>query len=135
MSPLLWRDTIFDFFQESGKALTSVQFWNNMDRGIRGIMIDLSHNFSVLIDILSCPWALLMSRALKSFNIWSSVKEILENLASDSCSGKVGKTLSFFKGVHFEAKTLLKWSAFLLKTGSDLLLINSRGINVIFFSL
>ena len=34
--------------------------------------------------------------------------QILENLASDSCSSKVGKTLSFFNGVYFEAKKLLK---------------------------
>ena len=29
-------------------------------------------------------------------------------VASDSCSSKVDKMLSFFKGVNFEAKRLLK---------------------------
>ena len=97
-------------------------------------MIDLSHNFSILIDI-SCPWALLMSRALRIFNIWSSEKLILEKLASDSCSRKVGKALSFFKGVHYEANKLLKWSAFLLKSASNLLFITSSGVSRTFLPL
>ena len=49
-----------------------------------------------------------MSRALRNFNIWSSEKLILENVASDSCSSKVGKALSFFNGVHFEAKNVVE---------------------------
>ena len=40
----------------------------------------------------------------KNFQYLSSEKLILENLASESCSSKVGKTLSFFNGVHFGAK-------------------------------
>ena len=112
MSPFLQTGTIFEFFQVPGKVLVSIQFYNNMDRGV---MIDLSHNFSILTDISSCPWALLMSRAIRTFSIWSSQKWILEMTASDSCSRKVGKTLSFFKTAHFEAKKLLKWSDFLSK--------------------
>ena len=100
-----------------------------------GVMIELSHNFSILIDISSCPWALLMSRALRIFSILSSVKLILENLASDSCSSKVGKTLFYSKGVHFEAKKFLKWSAFLLKSGSKFLFITSGGISGTLFPL
>ena len=99
------------------------------------VMIDLSHNFSILIDISSCPGALLISRALRIFNIWSSEKLILEYLASDSCSSKVGKTLSFFNGVHFEANKLLKWSAFLLKSASNLLFTTGGGINGTFLPL
>ena len=132
MSPFLWTGTIFDFFQVSGKVLVSIQFWNNKDRGG---MIDLSHNFNILIDISSYPWALLMSRAQRIFNIWSSEKLILENLASESCSSNVGKTLSFFDGVHFEAKKLLKWSAFLLKSASNLLFVTSGGISGTFLPL
>ena len=56
-------------------------------------------------------------------------------VASDSCSSKVDKMLSFFKGVNFETKRLLKWSAFLLKSGSNLLFITSSGINGTFFSI
>ena len=44
----------------------------------------------------------------KNFQYLVISKSNLENLASDSCSSKVDKTLSFFKGVHFEAKKLLK---------------------------
>ena len=132
MSPFLWTGTIFDFFQVSGKVLVSIQFWNNKDRGV---MIDLSHNFSILIDISSCPWALVMSRALRSFNIWSLEKLILENLASNSCWSKVGKTLSFSNGVHFQAKKLLKWSDILLKSASNLLFIISSGISGTFLPL
>ena len=130
MSSFLWTCPIFGIFQVTGKVLISIRFWNNIDRIV---MIDLSHNFGILIDISSCPWALLMSRALRIFNIWSPVKVILENLASNSCSSKVGKTLSVFKGVHFEAKKLLKWSAFLLNSGSNLLFITSGSISGTFF--
>ena len=77
-----------------------------------------------------------MSRALRIFNIWFSEKLILENLASDSYSSKVGKTLSFFvKGVLFEAKKLLKCSAFLLKSTSNLLFITSGGVSGTFLPL
>ena len=61
--------------------------------------------------------------------------QILENLASDSCSSKVGKTLSFFNGVYFEAKKLLKWSAFLLHLASNLLFITSGGVSGTFLPL
>ena len=48
MSSFLQTGTIFDFFQVSGNILLSVQFGNNMDRGV---MVDLSHNFSILIQV------------------------------------------------------------------------------------
>ena len=56
-------------------------------------------------------------------------------VASDSCSSKVDKMLSFFKGVNFEAKRLLKGFAFLLKSGFNLLFITSSGINGTFLPL
>ena len=59
LSPFLWTRTIFDFFQIYGKVLLSIQFWNNMDRG-------------VMIDISSCPWALLMWKALRIFKFWKT---------------------------------------------------------------
>ena len=78
--------------------------------------------------------SVIMSRALRIFNIWTSGKLILENLASDSYSSKAGKTLSFFKGVYFVAKKLLKCSAFLLKSTSNLF-ITSGGISGILVPL
>ena len=79
--------------------------------------------------------SLINIKSSKNFQYLVISKIDFENLNSDSCSSKAGKTLPFFKGVHFEAKKLLKLSAFLLKSGSNLSFIASGGISGTFFPL
>ena len=52
--------------------------------------------------------SLINIKSPKNFQYLVISKIGFENLNSDSCSSKAGKTLPFFKGVHFEAKKLLK---------------------------
>ena len=50
----------------------------------KGLTTDLLHNLIILIDISSCPCALLMLRALIIFNMTSSLKENKESLAAET---------------------------------------------------
>ena len=49
----LWIETMFDFFQLSGKTPKSIQFWNIIDKALTR---ESSHNLTILTDISSKPW-------------------------------------------------------------------------------
>ena len=71
-------------------------------------LIELSQIFAILTDISSWLCALLISRDLIIFSISLSEKLIDVNLASVSKSSELGKKLLLLRGVHLEAKSLLK---------------------------
>ena len=71
-------------------------------------LIELSQIFTILTDISSWLCALLISRDLIIFSISLSEKLIDVNLASVSKSSELGKELLLLRGVHLEAKNLLK---------------------------
>ena len=96
---------MFDLFQISGNVPVSIQFLKMIDKGLT---TDLLHNLIILIDISSCPCALLMLRALIIFNMTSSLKENEESLAAETYCSELGNVLLLIRGVHFEAKKLLK---------------------------
>ena len=70
---------MFDFFQLSGKTPELMQFWNIINKGL---IRESSYNMTILTDILSKPWALLVSRFLiiLSMSLFSQVME--ESLTS-----------------------------------------------------
>ena len=96
---------MFDLFQISGNVPVSIQFLKMIDKGLT---TDLLHNLIILIDISSCPCALLMLRALIIFNMTSSLKENEESLTAETYCSELGNILLLISGVHFEAKKLLK---------------------------
>ena len=96
---------MFDLFQISGNVPVSMQFLKMIDKGLT---TDLIHNLIILIDISSCPCTLLILRALIIFNMTSSLKESEENLAAETYCSELGNVLLLIRGVHFEAKKLLK---------------------------
>ena len=123
----LWTVTTFNLYQLSGKLSISIQFWNIRNCGA---MIDWSFSFIALIDASSCPWALLITRLLRIFNIFSLVKLISESLASESYSRKLGGALIFlFVVVHFEEKNDVEGICLFQKSCSSLLYIIRSGIN------
>ena len=73
-----------------------------------GLLITSSQISTILTDISSWPFALLISRDFTIFRMSLSEKLIDVNLASVSKSSELGKELLLFKGVHLEAKNLLK---------------------------
>ena len=70
---------MFDFFQLSGKTPELMQFWNIINKGL---IRESSYNMTILTDILSKPWVLLVSRFLiiLSMSLFSQVME--ESLTS-----------------------------------------------------
>ena len=96
---------MFDLFQISGNVPVSVQFLEMIGKGLTK---DLLYNLIILTDTSSCPCALLMLRTLIIFNMTSSLKENEENLAVETYCSELGKVLLLIRGVHFEAKKLLK---------------------------
>ena len=70
---------MFDFFQLSGKTPELMQFWNIINKGL---IRESSYNMTIQTDILSKPWALLVSRFLiiLSMSLFSQVME--ESLTS-----------------------------------------------------
>ena len=96
---------MFDLFQIFGNVPVLIQFLKMIDKGLT---TDLLHNLIILIDISSCPCALLMLRALIIFNMTSSLKENEESLAAETYCSELGNVLLLIRGVHFEAKKLLK---------------------------
>ena len=57
----LWTGTVLAFFHSLGKHSFSKQF---LKRVYKGFAIEEAHNFTIRIDISSCPWALLGSNDL-----------------------------------------------------------------------
>ena len=74
----------------------------------KSLTTDLLYNLITLIDISSCPCALLMLRALIIFNMTSSLKENEESMVAETDCSELDNTLLLIRGVHFEAKKLLK---------------------------
>ena len=95
LSPFLW----------SGNVPVLIQFLKMIDKGLT---TDLLHNLIILIDISSCPCALLILRALIIFNMTSSLKENEESVVAETYCSELDNTLLLIRGVHFEAKKLLK---------------------------
>ena len=74
----LWIGTIFDFFQLLGKNPLCKQILKIIDRGLT---IEESHMFSYLIDISSCPCALLLFKECIILRISWSFNEIDDKLS------------------------------------------------------
>ena len=73
--------------------------------------MDFSHNFIILIDVLSQPWDLLGFRFLIIAKMSSSLIFNNERVSSVLRS-KVGRLFEFCNRVHGDAKHLLKIHAF-----------------------
>ena len=68
--PFLWTGTLFDLFQLSRKIPEHKELQNIIDNSFT---ILASKIFIIYVDMLSWPWALLMSKAQMIFKIsWSS---------------------------------------------------------------
>ena len=96
---------MFDPFQISGNVPVLMQFLKMVEKGLA---TDLLHNLIIGIDMSSCPCALLMLKALIIFSMASSLKENEEGLAVEKYCSELVKVLLLIRGVHFEAKKLLK---------------------------
>ena len=72
---------MLDHFQIPGNVPVSIQLLKIIDRGLA---IDLPHNLIIQIEMLSCPCALLMLRALIMFNMTSSLTQNEESLADET---------------------------------------------------
>ena len=70
---------MLDFLQLSGNTPELIQFWNIFDKALT---MESPHNVTILTDISSKPWALLMSRFLIILSISFSSQVMEENLAS-----------------------------------------------------
>ena len=68
-------------FQISGNVPVSMQLLKIIDRGLT---TDLLHNLIIQIEMSSCPYALLMLRALIILNMASSLKQNEESLAVET---------------------------------------------------
>ena len=69
---------MLDFLQLSGKTPELMQFWNIIDKGLTR---ESPHNVTILTDISSKPWALLMSRFLIILSISLSSQVMEESFA------------------------------------------------------
>ena len=72
---------MLDHFQIPGNVPVSIQLLKIIDRGLA---IDLLHNLIIRIEMLSCPCALLMLRALIMFNMTSLLTQNEESLADET---------------------------------------------------
>ena len=70
---------MFGFFQHSGKTLELMQFWNIIEKDLTR---ESSHNLTILTDMSSKPWALLMSRLLIILSMSLSSRVMEESLTS-----------------------------------------------------
>ena len=96
---------MLDHFQISGNVSVSIQLLKIL---ARGLTIDLLHNLIIRIEMSSCPCALLMLGALIMFNMASSLTQNEESLADETKFSELGMVLILIRGIHFEAKKLLK---------------------------
>ena len=117
MSFFLWIGTMFGFFQHSGKTLELMQFWNIIEKDLTR---ESSHNLTILTDISSKPWALLMSRLLIILSMSLSSRVMEESLTSVLKTTESGIWELLSMGVLWEANNLLKWLAFSSKSETSL---------------
>ena len=77
--PFLWTGAIFDLFQLSGKIPEFKELRNIIDNGFT---ILESQIIIIRVDMLSWPWALLMSEARLIFKISCSSKSNVKTASS-----------------------------------------------------
>ena len=109
----MWTGAIFDLFQLSRKIQEFKELRNIIDNSFT---ILESQIFIIRVDMLSWPWALLMSKARMIFKVSSSSKSTAEIVALHKQFVAVGIELSFSIGVHCLAKYKLKQLAFSQKS-------------------
>ena len=88
---------MFDLFQISGNVPVSMQFLKMKGKSLT---TDLLYNLITLIDISSCPCALLMLRALIIFTMTYSFKENEESLAAETYCSELGDAILLIRGVY-----------------------------------
>ena len=128
----MWTGTIFDLFQLTGKIAEFKELRNIVDNSFT---ILESQIFIIRVNLLSWPWALLMSKARMIFKISWSSKSTAEVVSSHKQFVSVGIELSFSIGVHCLAKYKLKQLAFFRKSVMSWLFSRNGGIKGIFLSL
>ena len=105
MSTFLWMGITFEFFQVLGKDLLCKQFLEIIDTGLT---IEESHIFNNLIDISSCPCALLIFKECIILRISWSLNETDDKLALVTGAVTRGKVLLFETGVYWDGKKASK---------------------------
>ena len=91
LSPFLWIGVIFSFFQQSGKT---PEFKQLLKKIISGLTTESSHIFSILAEIPSYPWDLLISKERILFKGSSCSK--LNEEKEDRHSGTFADNLLLF---------------------------------------
>ena len=122
----------FAFFQSLEKTSSIRQILNNKESGF---MTEDPQSFSILIDIPSCPWALLEFKPCINFSIFfESISPVL-SLSEVSKLWIEGRVLLFGIGWHCLLKKSLKLLALSLKLVTSLLLFSIGGISGTFLPL
>ena len=98
-----------------------------------GLQIEVVQNFSILILIWSCPWALLGSKFWIIFAMSFLEKVIDDKRLCVKYSSLLGGSLLLLIREHWSAKKELKSSAFFLKSITNSFLWYSGGMIGIFY--
>ena len=124
LSLFLWIGKMFDYFQISGNILWFIQLLNVIKSDST---IAVSHVFNILMDILSWPWTFFTFNDLIMLII-----SLFSNLIKESLVFVVKVLFSgivlLCKGVHWDAKKLLKSFACASRSEIMLLSIRNRGM-------
>ena len=129
MSPLLWIGITCAFFHSLGNLPLSKQDWKI---NFKGLQIESSQIFTILILIISWPWALFRSRFLVIFRISLFEKSIVVSESHVFLESVVGSSLLFLSIEHWSGKKLLNISDFSLKSMINLSWCNKGGMQEIF---
>ena len=125
-SPGLNSDWFLDIREDLGKIREDLKII------LRGLQMDLSHNLSMRILIISSPWTLFESSLLIMFLISSTEKSIFAGYFSLIKGKSDGNVLPLAINEHCFAKKELKVLLFSLKSVINLLSWKSGGIQGIF---
>ena len=102
----------FDFFHISGNILWLIQSLKLIESGFTAAN---SHNFNILKDISSCPWALQILSDFINLIMSLSSNSTEERLLSVIKVSVAGILLLLSNGVQLEAKKIIKVVCFLFK--------------------
>ena len=114
----LWIGATFPFFHSDGKTPCVNQ---DLKLILWGLQMDLSHNLSMRILIISSPWALLERSLLMMFLISFTDKSTSESDFSVTKGKSDGNVLPLSINEHSFAKKELNISLFSLKSVTNLL--------------
>ena len=129
--PFLSTGIKFTFLQSLGKIPSLRQLLNNKESGF---ITEGPQTFSIPIDILPSPWALLEFKPCVNFSIFFESLSMVLSLLEVSKVWVDGRVLLFGRDWHCLLKKSLKILALSLKLSHKFVLTNIGGITSLFLT-